>query len=330
MTTQCRPTALSAVMQKFNSNQIKEILELLWQDLTNTAAMDQLLVCWKEWSDVHYSGFDITCVDLVFVPFFRERQFFLFVLNLKIKTMQHVDNLVYDEAQIIDLEFFSTTLCDLLGSFLDERGHNHEDDTGTFPMEEVEFDWKTLKGSDLDCEIYTMISMLTFEEIKCSCPDLKEPRKRIVMRAEICATLLLSDMNDKRAEVLNNVADFNSKRAIVIPDVLSRRKKKLADDKKAEKLKKEAAKKEKELEKKAKEKDQAEENANENKQPEDTVKEKHQLELNDNAAEGNKQPLKTFVSRKHLKRNVPDASDLVEPPEKKKILHKRTAKKPTA
>ncbi|XP_056691222.1 uncharacterized protein [Spinacia oleracea] len=284
MTTQCRPTALSAVMQKFNSNQIKEILELLWQDLTNTAAMDQLLVCWKEWSDVHYSGFDITCVDL----------------------------------------------CDLLGSFLDERGHNHEDDTGTFPMEEVEFDWKTLKGSDLDCEIYTMISMLTFEEIKCSCPDLKEPRKRIVMRAEICATLLLSDMNDKRAEVLNNVADFNSKRAIVIPDVLSRRKKKLADDKKAEKLKKEAAKKEKELEKKAKEKDQAEENANENKQPEDTVKEKHQLELNDNAAEGNKQPLKTFVSRKHLKRNVPDASDLVEPPEKKKILHKRTAKKPTA
>lgn len=43
-------------------------------------------------------------------------------------------------------------------------------------MEEVEFDWKTAKGSDLDCGIYTMISMLTFEGIKCSCPDLKEVR----------------------------------------------------------------------------------------------------------------------------------------------------------
>ncbi|XP_056693693.1 uncharacterized protein [Spinacia oleracea] len=317
-----------------------EILELLWQDSTNEAAMDQLLICWKEWIDIYNNGFDITCVDLVFVPFFRERHFFLFVLNLKTKTMQHVDNLVYDEAQIIDLESFSTTLCDLLGTFLDDRGNNHEGDIGTYPMEEIEFDWKTAKGSDLDCGIYTMISMLTFEGIKCSCPDLKEPRKRIVLRAEICATLVLSDMNDKRAEVLNKLADFNSKRVDVYPHVVTRRKQKLANDRK---LKKEAAKKEKEVEKKAEENANenkkpegkiAQENANENEKPEGNMAEMNNnvADVNDNAAEGNEQPLKTFTSRKRLKRNVADASvpENVGPPEKKQAPTKRTAKKPAA
>ncbi|XP_056692913.1 uncharacterized protein [Spinacia oleracea] len=317
-----------------------EILELLWQDSTNEAAMDQLLICWKEWIDIYNNGFDITCVDLVFVPFFRERHFFLFVLNLKTKTMQHVDNLVYDEAQIIDLESFSTTLCDLLGTFLDDRGNNHEGDIGTYPMEEIEFDWKTAKGSDLDCGIYTMISMLTFEGIKCSCPDLKEPRKRIVLRAEICATLVLSDMNDKRAEVLNKLADFNSKRVDVYPHVVTRRKQKLANDRK---LKKEAAKKEKEVEKKAEENANenkkpegkiAQENANENEKPEGNMAEMNNnvADVNDNAAEGNEQSLKTFTSRKRLKRNVADASvpENVGPPEKKQAPTKRTAKKPAA
>ncbi|KNA16944.1 hypothetical protein SOVF_084600, partial [Spinacia oleracea] len=42
-----------------------EILELLWQDSTNEAALDQLLNCWQEWTDIHNNGFDITCVDQV-------------------------------------------------------------------------------------------------------------------------------------------------------------------------------------------------------------------------------------------------------------------------
>ncbi|KNA04232.1 hypothetical protein SOVF_201580 [Spinacia oleracea] len=213
-------------------------------------------------------------------------------------------------------------LCDLLGSFLDDKGHNHEGDIGTFAMEEVEFDWKNPKGSDLDCGVYTMIGMLTFEGIKCSCPDLKEPRQRIIMRAEICATLVLSDMNDKQAEVLKHVADFNPKRAAVLPDVLKRRKKKLVDQKKTEKLMKEADKKEKELEK----------NANDKEEPEKNDKDKKQLKENDNEAEGDKVPLKTFISRKHLKRNLHEPSDPenVEQPAKKLALIKQTAKKPTA
>ena len=106
----------------------------------------------------------------------------------------------------------------------------------------------------------------------------------------------------------------------------------MAEDKNAEKLKLEASKKEKELEKNANEKEQPEKNANEKEQPEKNDKEKKQLGENDNAAEGDKVPLKTFVSRKHLKRNIHDASDPqnAEPPVRKLALVKRIAKKPTA
>uniref|UniRef100_A0A803KU36 Ubiquitin-like protease family profile domain-containing protein n=1 Tax=Chenopodium quinoa TaxID=63459 RepID=A0A803KU36_CHEQI len=181
----------------------------LWDDENDIDVMDQLQVCWKEWIQVTNNNFDISVVDLVFVPIYVYHHFWVFALNMKKKTMQLLDNSVYEEATMETIKHLSVILCDHLSTLFNSLGHLEFSEVGDYAMEEVMFSWKNNKGYDQDCGIYSMMCMLLFEGATFSCDALMRPSSRVVLRAEICATLVLSDMNDGRQLVLNSLCNFN-------------------------------------------------------------------------------------------------------------------------
>uniref|UniRef100_A0A803LSA5 Uncharacterized protein n=1 Tax=Chenopodium quinoa TaxID=63459 RepID=A0A803LSA5_CHEQI len=221
----------------------------LWDDENDIDVMDQLQVCWKEWIQVTNNSFDISVVDLVFVPIYAYHHFRVFALNMKKKTMQLLDNLVYEEATMETIKHLSAILCDNLSTLFNSLGHPEFSEVGDYAMEEVMFSWKNNKGHDQDCGIYSMMSVLLFEGAAFSCDALMREISRVVLRAEICATLVLSDMNDGRHLVLNSLCNFNSRRLELALEFAKRRKlmmqQKRKEENAAKNLSKEVKKKEK-------------------------------------------------------------------------------------
>lgn len=85
------------------------------------------------------------------------------------------------------------------------------------------FVWKT-NESNLDCGLFLMFHMLFFfgDVFSCSlhCKEL-----RALFRAEIAATLVLSDLNKNRDEVLEKVQDLIVVKNTLLPMLIEKREK---------------------------------------------------------------------------------------------------------
>uniref|UniRef100_A0A803LVN5 Uncharacterized protein n=1 Tax=Chenopodium quinoa TaxID=63459 RepID=A0A803LVN5_CHEQI len=109
----------------------------LWDDENDIEVIDQLQHCWKEWIQVTNNNFDISIVDLVFVPIFAFHHFWIFALNLKKKTMQLLDNLVYEEATLETIKHLFEIVCDCFSTLFNSLGHPEFVEVGNYEMEEV-------------------------------------------------------------------------------------------------------------------------------------------------------------------------------------------------
>lgn len=78
------------------------------------------------------------------------------------------------------------------------------------PMRIQNFNW-TSNEENLDCGVFMMFHML-FYDGKVFDSELHDKSKRILYRAEIAATLVLSDYNECRAEMLQSSALFSEKK----------------------------------------------------------------------------------------------------------------------
>ncbi|KAL2922009.1 Stress response protein nst1 [Bienertia sinuspersici] len=154
---------------------------------------------------------------------------------------------------------------DMLSTFLDIRCHPNASNILEFQMEVVNFDWKSSTETN-DCGVYAMIHMLLFEGSSFTCEDLKrvsmrfyifcldihellfenrslirfffllntKVKKRALMRAQICATLVLMDANSARSDVLTRLQEFNPQRGAIQKEVARRKKIKDQERKKQE------------------------------------------------------------------------------------------------
>ncbi|KAL2942664.1 Inositol 1 4 5-trisphosphate receptor type 2, partial [Bienertia sinuspersici] len=96
----------------------------------------------------------------------------------------------------------SSILADQLSSLFENLNLVFDIDIGLFPTKEVKGDWK--KGAtDLDCA----------------------EKRRKVCRSCICGSLVLSDMNKVRPEILDKVISFRDKRLSALEEIYVNRSK---------------------------------------------------------------------------------------------------------
>lgn len=91
-------------------------------------------------------------------------------------------------------------------------------------MTNVEFDWQTTE-EDLDCGVFMMFHMLFFVGDTFRC-QLYSEKHRDIFRGEIAATLVLSDLNQNRSEILEEVNQLNERKATLITKLTEQRGKK--------------------------------------------------------------------------------------------------------
>ncbi|KAL2938332.1 Halomucin, partial [Bienertia sinuspersici] len=231
-------------------------VDLVWYDLNHSIPGDELLSLQggehiyqsvlEHWAillnlnqaatSVKPQKFYFGVEQSVFIPMLISKHYFLFVCNFEKKTIQFLDNRVYEEK---DIDQFARFL--MFCTFLDIRCHPNASNILEFQMEVVNFDWKSSTETN-DCGVYAMIHMLLFEGSSFTCEDLKrvffslntKVKKRALLRAQICATLVLMDANSARSDVLTRLQEFNPQRGAIQKEVARRKKIKDQERKKQE------------------------------------------------------------------------------------------------
>uniref|UniRef100_A0A803M2U1 Uncharacterized protein n=1 Tax=Chenopodium quinoa TaxID=63459 RepID=A0A803M2U1_CHEQI len=188
---------------------------------SNTQDIDKLFDIWSRWLFIPCNDFDIANVELE-------------------EKLQFIDNMSYDTKYMSEVEKFSDVLSDMLSTFLDQRLPQSNDSVKNmieYTLESPSVNWKSGKQKNNDSGIYTMVSMLYFDGADVfDCNVLKTVSTRRTLRAQIAATLVLSDMNIVRDEVLEKLSEFRLIRSQVAKDVFDGIKKKTKQGKKEKKV----------------------------------------------------------------------------------------------
>ncbi|KAL2894670.1 Anhydro-N-acetylmuramic acid kinase, partial [Bienertia sinuspersici] len=107
----------------------------------------------------------------VFIPMLISKRYFLLICNFEKKTIQFLDNRVYEENDID--QFRKLSNANMLSTFLDLRCHPNASNILEFQMKVVNYDWKSSTETN-HCGVYAMIHMLLFEGSSFTCEDLKK------------------------------------------------------------------------------------------------------------------------------------------------------------
>ncbi|XP_075506832.1 uncharacterized protein LOC142543449 isoform X2 [Primulina tabacum] len=166
--------------------------------------------CWNVW--LSQNSYDLSLVEMIFLPFRFNNHVAAVVINFREQKIQYLDNWKYDESEN---SFFQAAqiVCNEMVMFLKANNHvKGADGILIYAIENVAFNWQT-KKRDVDSGVYLMHHMKYFEGVVYSSPNLFKADIRHGIRAEICATIVLSEVNELRFDVLSKVFDFYTKKA---------------------------------------------------------------------------------------------------------------------
>uniref|UniRef100_A0A803MRK4 Uncharacterized protein n=1 Tax=Chenopodium quinoa TaxID=63459 RepID=A0A803MRK4_CHEQI len=207
--------------QKSSAHGPQKLYFWCFSKYSNTQDIDKLFDIWSRWLFIPCNDFDIANVELE-------------------EKLQFIDNMSYDTKYMSEVEKFSDVLSDMLSIFLDQRLPQSNDSVKNmieYTLESPYVNWKSGKQKNNDSGIYTMVSMLYFDGADVfNCDVLKTVSTRRALRAQIAATLVLSDMNIVRDEVLEKLSEFRLIRSEVAKDVFDGIKKKTKQGKKEKKV----------------------------------------------------------------------------------------------
>ncbi|XP_021739638.1 uncharacterized protein LOC110706035 [Chenopodium quinoa] len=143
----------------------------------------------------------------IFLPCLWGNQYCLFVVNLTEGKIQFIDNLNYDEDNRMFLKKLSSLLCDMISTFFDQR-LTQSGDMVDYALEFPTLNWRSSKDNS-DFGVYIMMSMLLFNGVdEFKCEVVKTASNRKILRIQIAASLVLSDMNEARSIIIDKVAEF--------------------------------------------------------------------------------------------------------------------------
>uniref|UniRef100_A0A803MZM7 Ubiquitin-like protease family profile domain-containing protein n=1 Tax=Chenopodium quinoa TaxID=63459 RepID=A0A803MZM7_CHEQI len=121
---------------------------------------------------------------------------------------QELNQAWYDWMCLCDAKekIMTAQLGEEMSNFLKRINHEKTDEIIEYEFDEVNFKWKTPRYT-LDCGVFAIIHMLCFSGETFD-SDLHLANRRKVYRAEICATLALTDINTKRKQLERKISRF--------------------------------------------------------------------------------------------------------------------------
>ncbi|XP_074277573.1 uncharacterized protein LOC141601208 [Silene latifolia] len=170
---------------------------------------DKVVQSWSHFLGENVVNSEID-VDLVFIPLSLEKYYFCVCVNFMNKTVDVLDHTSHKDWEKSDFYRLAKIAVNCFSDFLETRKTAKEGVViNTFTFVNVDFEWKaTIKG-DKESGFYTMFHMLTYEgNHEQGLYVVNKKCERIPIWLEMVAILLMSDVNESRASLLEKVGTF--------------------------------------------------------------------------------------------------------------------------
>ncbi|KAH9623913.1 hypothetical protein KSS87_010203, partial [Heliosperma pusillum] len=148
-----------------------------------------------------------------FVPLLYEQHYFCVCIDFVREKLFYLDNRCYDDFNETTFAYMTDVVANTYAEYLVSKGTENAVKVKEFMMINVPFDWQT-REQDLDCGVFMMFHMKFFYGDIFDC-ELYNVQKRDLYRGEVAATLILSDFNGNRSEVLERVTRHNEMKDMV-------------------------------------------------------------------------------------------------------------------
>ncbi|KAH9627333.1 hypothetical protein KSS87_006501 [Heliosperma pusillum] len=175
---------------------------------------------WDMWSGFYDEPLNLNA-EMVFIPLLYEEHFFCVCIDFVRERLFYLDNRCYDDFDETTFAIMTDVVANTYAEYLVSKGTENAVKVRKFMMINVPFDWQT-REHNLDCGVFMMFHMMFFDGDIFDC-ELYNVEKRDLYRGEIAATLILSDFNGNRSEVLERVTRHNEMKVKLLPKLLSKR-----------------------------------------------------------------------------------------------------------
>ncbi|KAH9617495.1 hypothetical protein KSS87_020154, partial [Heliosperma pusillum] len=175
---------------------------------------------WDMWSGIYDEPLNLNA-EMVYVSLLYEQHYFCVCIDFVRETLFYLDNRCYDDFNETAFAYMTDVVANTYVEYLVSKGTENAVKVRKFMMINVPFDWQT-REHNLDCGVFMMFHMMFFYGDIFDC-ELYNVEKRDLYRGEIAATLILSDFNGNRSEVLERVTRHNEMIVKLLPKLLSKR-----------------------------------------------------------------------------------------------------------
>ncbi|KAH9608229.1 hypothetical protein KSS87_012620, partial [Heliosperma pusillum] len=175
---------------------------------------------WDTWSGIYDEPLNLNA-EMVFVPLLYEQHYFCVCIDFVREKLFYLDNRCYDDFNETTFAYMTDVVANTYAEYLVSKGTKNAVKVKEFMMINVPFDWQT-REQDLDCGVFMMFHMMFFDGDIFYC-ELYNVQKRDLYRGEVAVTLILSDFNGNRSEVLERVTRHNEMKGKLLPKLLSKR-----------------------------------------------------------------------------------------------------------
>ncbi|KAK9665423.1 hypothetical protein RND81_14G111800 [Saponaria officinalis] len=177
-------------------------------------AYQEVFDTWDMWTAASISPFQLDS-KLVFIPSLSNDRdhYSCACINFGSGQVEYLDNRYYgEEFQGTPYARLARFVADMMGDYMVSKGISKGEKVRGFPLVNMQFTWQGAAHSRNDCGVYTMLHMLLYCGDLFECFDPLELDRMQLYRAEIAATLVLSDINNVREAVLSCSSSFNKQK----------------------------------------------------------------------------------------------------------------------
>ncbi|XP_021721383.1 uncharacterized protein LOC110688942 isoform X2 [Chenopodium quinoa] len=190
---------------------------------------------WDTWF-LNVKCTDILTAKLVFMPIWYDNHYAVVVVNFLDNTIDYLDNRkysIYDENlkkyttkfDGLHSVYYSITyrLRYLMSRYMTIKGREDGVDVVGFPIQMIKLDGQKV-GQNVDCGVFCLYHCASYfgKTFRSYCLNQVIQRRRY--RAEICASLVLSDLNNERKFVLSRADQYVKNHEMIMAEVLQNEK----------------------------------------------------------------------------------------------------------
>ncbi|KAL2944093.1 Sentrin-specific protease 5 [Bienertia sinuspersici] len=179
--------------------------------------------------------------NLIFIPIIFENHFSCIAINFSNHSIDYLDNRLYAlyngkhkehgfDEHYTGFYTIAYHLRDYFGTYLFVKGHSTADWVRQFKIRQIKFDWQSCR-TNMDCGVFLLYHCCLYQGKAFKSANLHKASQHRIYRAEICASIVLSDLNIIRSQILSSIDDFNKNRTAIQASVIQHEQEKIKKEK---------------------------------------------------------------------------------------------------